>query len=139
MLSFSALVSVAHLHFYWAFGGHWGIDYALPKSDTQTLAKPGRAITVAVALFLFFCAGMILVRLGLFGFSRSITAWIDAALAVLFFLRALGGFIPIGFLIKLKGSKFAFMDLRVYSPLCFFLAATFLVLMFRSYMFIPIK
>ncbi len=45
------------------------------------------------------------------------------ALALLFVLRAIGDLRLIGFFKKVRGSRFAWLDSTVYSPLCVLLAA----------------
>lgn len=115
------LFSLSALHFYWAFGGRWCWESALPtKSDGRFLFKPGLGSTLVVAFGLLAFAVIISGNYGLLGH------WIERKyihlgiwfIAAIFLVRAVGDFRYIGFTKKFKGSKFAVNDTKIYSPLC---------------------
>jgi len=39
-------VTLASIHVYWAFGGRWGWDSAIPTRDGEPLFEPGRFQTL---------------------------------------------------------------------------------------------
>jgi hypothetical protein len=68
-----------------------------------------------------------LVVLGLFGAWREgvpiqLYAWGTWTLAALFLLRGIGDFRLVGFFKRVRGTRFARRDTRLYSPLCLALA-----------------
>jgi Protein of unknown function (DUF3995) len=54
--------------------------------------------------------------------------WSVWAIAAIFLLRAIGDFRYVGFFKKERGSKFAKMDTKFYSPLCLLIGGLALVL-----------
>ncbi len=109
------------LHLYWASGGKWGLDQAIPtdKAGNKTL-RPG---TVAC----------LVVGVGLLGFAAYYVSiamaykWILPlgfgiwGLGVIFSVRAIGDFKQVGFFKTIKDTEFGRMDSRWYSPLCLYL------------------
>jgi hypothetical protein len=122
------------VHAYWAAGGRRGHDAALPSLPAGTgAAQPGQRVkaftpsagaTLAVALALWGVAWLVALRAGLFGEAithfalRTLLALVALGLAV----RAVGDFRLVGFFKTVTGSRFAWLDTRVYSPLCLALA-----------------
>ena len=124
------LIAISAIHFYWAAGGKWGAAAAVPQMKGKLAFQPGRGITAFVALiFLAFAAAI---------FSRTTFSlpflpekWAQAGvwvIAVLFILRAIGDFRFVGFTKKVKGSVFARLDSRFYSPLSFFIGLVALLI-----------
>jgi hypothetical protein len=56
----------------------------------------------------------------------SLAHWCAVALALAFFLRALGDLRLVGFTKRVRGTKFAQWDDAVFSPLCLLLGYAFL-------------
>jgi hypothetical protein len=129
------------IHAYWAAGGQWGRDVALPTHG----AKPGQpprfalhptpAATALVALLLFAAAATVLGAAGIWGGESAAGAgaattkpngvlvagaWI---LAALFFLRAVGDFRYVGVFKRIRDTRFARWDSGLFSPLCVAIAA----------------
>lgn len=118
---FTIFLFLSGIHFYWAFGGRWGVDSVLPaKSNNEKIMQPGLFATIMVALVLLSFALFILIKAGLL--QTTLPAWLQQyglyILAGLFIIRAIGDFKYVGFTKKLKGTKFALMDTKWYSPLC---------------------
>jgi len=82
--------------------------------------QPGLFATIMVALVLLTFALFILIKAGLL--QTTLPTWLQQyglyILAGLFIIRAIGDFKYVGFTKKLKGTKFALMDTKWYSPLC---------------------
>jgi hypothetical protein len=129
------LLAISGLHFFWAFGGRWGVDASIPtNAEGKTMLSPDIFATLVVA---FGLLAMALLHLGkIQTLSFSIPAWINIyglkIIAFVFLLRAIGDFRYVGFFKKLKETKFAILDTKFYSPLCLllsfnaFITATFL-------------
>ena len=109
---------LALLHFYWAVHGVSGNSAAIPEINGAPAFKPGKAATAAVGLVLLGTAAIVLLE---------VTPLVAGAAAILI-LRAIGDFRLVGFFKRVRGSRFARMDTRVYSPLCLALGAALAVL-----------
>jgi hypothetical protein len=120
------------LHVYWALGGNWGADVALPthgglpSSPPRFTFHPTPAGTFIVALLLFAAAAVVLGQVGLIGDPAQpyhmvfqVGAWV---LAALFLLRAIGEFRYVGFFKRVRGTEFARWDTWLFSPLCLVIA-----------------
>jgi hypothetical protein len=109
---------LALLHFYWAVRGVSGNSAAIPEINGAPAFRPGKAATAAVGLVLLGTAAIVLLQL----------QWLVAGAAAVLILRAIGDFRLVGFFKRVRGSRFARMDTRVYSPLCLALGASLAVL-----------
>jgi phosphoglycerol transferase MdoB-like AlkP superfamily enzyme len=112
-------ITLAIIHFYWAFGGKIGIDEALPTTvNGVKLFNPGKFLTIVVGIVLLFFAYIVLkIESSIF------------ILAILFAIRVVGDFHYVGFFKKIKSTPFAIYDTKYFSPLCLYLALslTFIV------------
>lgn len=141
ILSFAAwtgaliLALIALLHVYWAFGGRWGAAAAIPEIPGKGAAfRPGFAATLLVALALGVAVGLILARIEVLprAWPRALETGLLWAGAAVFGLRALGEFRYVGFFARVRDTRFARMDRRLYSPLCLGLAGLFGALAFAA-------
>ena len=119
MLAAAVLFSLAALHVYWAGGGRWASDVAIPKRGAQPLFAPGPAATLIVAVLLLAAALVFLGRVGLWG-SR-IPHWIFVAgswtLVVVFAARVVRDLQWVGLFKRVRGTPFAWRDTCLYLPL----------------------
>jgi CHASE2 domain-containing sensor protein len=118
------LVALGVVHLYWAAGGAFGKEAAIPMKDGRPLFHPTPIGTALVAFVLFAMAALIAVKIGWIpapAFARPVHAglWL---LAILFLLRAIGDFRYVGFFKRARHSRFAMLDTVAYSPLCMLLA-----------------
>jgi hypothetical protein len=122
------------VHFYWALSGDAMINYAIPEVNDEKVFKPSRMMTSAVALGLLSFAFVILGHIGVFELSilRPIFKYGSWLIACIFFARAIGDFNLVGFFKKVKGTKFAVWDNRVYSPLCLIIAILTTLVIFTN-------
>jgi len=119
-------VMLGALHVYWAFGGQWGAEAAIPEVPTRCgtawvkALDPGKGSTLAVAAVLACIAALVCWRAGLLGAAHDHWALrsVIGLLAVTMLARAIGEFRLAGFFKTVKGSLFARMDTLVFSPLC---------------------
>lgn len=130
------LAALAALHFYWAFGGRRGLEAAVPTRPPETstsgnlsgsppLFTPGPAATAAVGFALLAAAVLVLavVRSVVLPVSDAVLRGGVWLLAAVFLLRAVGDFRYVGLFKRVRGTRFAHLDTRVYTPLCLVLSA----------------
>jgi hypothetical protein len=119
-----ALGAIAALHVYWAAGGRWPghDDASLADAVIGPTRMPGPAACLAVAVLLLVAAALVVgaaavpapplaVRIG------------AAGVAAVFALRAGYGFLEARLRPSIRGSRYATLNRRYYSPLCLVLAA----------------
>ena len=125
LLNTLILLAISGIHFFWAFGGRWGADAALPTSqDGKKALNPDIFATLIVAFGILAMALLHLEKVQML--SLPIPAWINTyglkIIAGIFLLRAIGDFRYVGFFKKIKNTKFANLDTKYYSPLCLLLS-----------------
>lgn len=119
-LTAAALTAAALVHVYWAAGGSWFVDRALPPSGENDRLTPGPLLTLAVALALAVFAGVVALRA--FGSPpRIVDAVLLGGVAVLA-IRAIGDRRVAGFTKTVRNTEFADADDRYFTPLVVFLA-----------------
>lgn len=124
-------LTLSIIHFYWAFGGKWGIESAIPINEKSTrLMKPPVIATIIVGFGLLSFAVFYMVKtdflyLALPSWILLYVGWI---LPSIFLIRVIGDFKYVGLFKKIKTTKFAKSDTKYFIPLCSFLAiAGFLI------------
>jgi hypothetical protein len=124
-------VSLAVMHIVWARGVKAQGFSAVPtRSDGQPLFRPGPAVTMAVAVLLLLAAFIVLGDAGILApvgppVLYRLGTWVIGAV---FLARTIGDFRYVGLFKRERGSRFARLDTRIYTPLCGALAiGTFVV------------
>jgi hypothetical protein len=123
------LALIAGLHLFWAFGGSWGSRAAIPtKEDGRPIFSPSPFACVVVAGGLLAVAWMCIAHFALSTpivsvFVASKLFWV---LGAVFALRVLGDFRYVGLFRRVRGTDFAMMDAKFYSPLCAVYSAAFI-------------
>jgi hypothetical protein len=123
----SVLLFLSGLHVYWAAGGSWGKQIAIPEIKGQPAFMPSRISTTAVAVALAGAASVAILR-GFFLFSSfpgSPAHWATIAIGFVFFIRAVGEFRLVGLFKRVRGTAFATWDTWLFSPLCLLIAFAF--------------
>jgi hypothetical protein len=120
ILAAAVLLVLGGLHVYWAGGGRWGTDVAIPTREGRPRFSPGTASTLTVAALLCAAALVLLGRLGLWGewlprWPFAVGTWV---LVVVFGGRVVGDFQWFGLFKRVSGTRFAWWDTRLYVPLC---------------------
>ncbi|MBT2663237.1 DUF3995 domain-containing protein [Bacillus sp. ISL-45] len=127
-------VFIGMLHFFWAFGGSWGVNSALPTRDDSKLPvlQPRMLGTLFIGFLCFFASVLLLVQIDWFIAIKSspLTKWLCIAGGLVFLLRAIGEGKYIGFFKKIKHTRFAKRDTAFYSPLCVWISLIFLLASF---------
>ena len=128
MMLILILIVLSFIHFYWALGGKYALDKALPTdSQGNRLLNPSAFITFMVGLILLSFA-YVAYQL----YIGEVSVWIikiGLGLAILFFLRAVGDFNMVGLFKKIKNTEFSKYDTWVYIPLCLLISINFLLLL----------
>lgn len=124
LLSFTFL-SLSVLHFFWAFGGTWGLDATLPTSVDGTRLlnpKPRDSAIVGFGLLAFGSFYALLLSF----IPDLLPAWMITYLLwitpSIFLLRAIGDFRYVGFFKRVRTTKFGEWDSKLFSPFCLALA-----------------
>jgi hypothetical protein len=118
-------VVLALWHFRMACWPQTGESAAVPSVDGKPLFVPTRTATLFVGVALLGCAALVGATAGFFwtGVPHKLLSWISYLLALGLLARGIGDFRYVGLFKKVRGSPFARMDTRLYSPLCLLLAA----------------
>lgn len=121
LILFLTFITLGGFHFYWLFGGVWGLEKIIPSKDNKasSLTIPKFA-TLLVALVLIIFGLMYLVKSGLI--NVQIPFWLTNygfwVIPSIFILRAIGDFNYVGLFKKIKNTEFAKADSKLFSPLC---------------------
>lgn len=122
----AALAAIAVLHAYWGLVGVGTRSAAVPEVDGRPVFVPTRSACFAVAFALLAAAFVLLVRGGYVALPAA--PWLGAAgsasVGVVLVARAVGDFRYVGFFKRVRGSRFAVLDSRLFSPLCLALGAS---------------
>ncbi len=119
------------IHFFWAFGGNWGLEYALPTTtNNQKALRPSNLMTLFVGLVLFSFGWVFLSQTSIINLEKynSTLNYIRWGISILFILRAIGDFNYVGFFKKVKPTKFSKADSQLFSPLCLIIGLVGIVL-----------
>lgn len=130
----ATLLAIAAIHLYWAAGGRRGVGSAIPEADGRPLFQPSPAATVAVAVVLSAAGTLVLAQGGIVALplSPAVVRWTTVALSAVFLARAAGDLHYVGFLKRVRDTRFARADTLLYSPLCLGLAVALAVLSLRA-------
>ncbi|WP_240620442.1 DUF3995 domain-containing protein [Peribacillus acanthi] len=127
-------IIIGILHVFWAFGGSWGVNAALPTENDSKLPvlQPRMVGTLFIGLLCFFASGLLLVQIDLFSVIKPspLSKWLCIAGGIVFLLRAIGEGKYVGFFKKIKHTRFAKQDTAFYTPLCVWISFTFLLASF---------
>lgn len=121
IINFTILITLAGIHFYWAMGGTWGGEVAVPLNlEGKKLFQPSAlsCVVVAIGLVIFSCIELGYVQLLLRQVPTYIFKYGNLIVTFIFLFRAIGDFKYVGFFKKIKGNTFARNDTLYYSPLC---------------------
>ena len=128
----TVLALLAVLHLYWAFGGPGGYGAVVPvrpdgdgSAGGSLVFDPGPVATAAVAVLLGAAAVFALGAAGVLVLPvpRGLIRFGIWTLAVVLLLRAIGDFRYVGLAKRVRGTRFATLDTRYFTPLCLVLSA----------------
>ncbi len=135
LINIIIFLTLSLIHWYWAFGGTWAIEYTIPDQFKESFFDKGNAFKTTIAT--------IIVAIGLLAFS-----WITASnyfmvsnllepkhiklltrvIGGIFIFRAIGDFNLFGLFKKKSSSKFTEKDSQIYVPLCLYLGISSLLI-----------
>lgn len=124
------LIILSLLHIYWAFGGLWGKDLAVPTNRSgQKLFMPSvlSTLIVAVGLLIFALCNLSIQFSAVLPLNPLFLKYGILVIGLIFLLRAIGDFNYVGLMKKYKTSDFARHDRLFYTPLCLTLFAAHLL------------
>jgi hypothetical protein len=118
------LLGLSTLHVYWALGGEWAKGVVVPERDGQPVLRPGAGATAMIAMALLCAAGVLALRAGVLGYQIGgpLIRWASWLIAMVFFVRGIGDFRWVGLFRRERGTRFAYWDARLYTPLTLALA-----------------
>ena len=127
-----AVISLFHL--YWATGGAFGSSVVVPTRANMRTFEPSAGATILVAFAFLMAIAVILGQLGFLGDSipHWIFRWGTWAIALIFFLRAIGEFNLVGFFKQVNDTAFAYWDTWLFSPLCLVIAIIAFILAYTE-------
>ena len=130
----TALAAVGLVHVSWALGEPGSPSAVVPERDGAPAFTPGAPATLGVAVLLLVAAAVVLGAAGLVPLPvpRRWLVWGVWALGGMLLLRAVGEFRYVGLFKRVKGTRFADLDTRLYTPLCLALAALAFVVAARA-------
>ncbi len=120
---------ISGIHFYWVFGGKWGLESVFPEIKNKPKLKPSKFMTVAVAI-LFFVIGLLILNATTYysiEFINKHQSKVILLIAIIFGIRAIGEFKYLGLFKKEKTSLFAINDTKYYTPLCIWISITLII------------
>lgn len=122
-------IIIGMLHVFWAFGGSWGVNTALPTKDDSELPvlRPRMLGSLFIGLLCFFASVLLIVQLDLLAAIKSspLSKWLCITGGIVFLLRAIGEGKYVGFFKKIKHTRFAKQDTAFFSPLCVWISLIF--------------
>jgi hypothetical protein len=129
------LAAIGLLHVYWALCGTAAIvgkgnSATIPEAGGRPAFTPGPTLTLAVAALLGIAAALVALQGKLFAIGGLPPALIRIGalgVAVVLAARGVGDFRLVGLSKRVRGTRFARLDGRVYTPLCLALAAGIVV------------
>jgi len=120
ILLFVIFLILSGFHFYWFFGGQWGLQQVIPIKNENSKTQIPKLATLVVALILLLFGIIYLsksqfVSLSIPEFFLLYGSWF---ITIVFILRAIGDFNYLGFFKKIKNTEFAKADNSIFIPLC---------------------
>ncbi|MDO5969046.1 DUF3995 domain-containing protein [Flavivirga aquimarina] len=119
------ILGIIHLNL--VVGGTFGFAESLPTKETgERVLNPKKIDSAIVGLGLMFFSFFYLVKADFinFNFPDWVLKYGSWVIPAIFILRAVGEFKYIGFFKKIKHTTFGTLDTKIYSPLCFFISIT---------------
>ncbi|MEZ4886838.1 MAG: DUF3995 domain-containing protein [Chitinophagales bacterium] len=131
-LLFTIFLLLSLLHLYWALGGKWGFNQALPTNEQgERILNPSSFASAIVGFGLLLFAAYYLLK-GEFIVAAVVPKWVVKyggwGISAIFLLRALGDFRYVGFFKSIKNTNFGTMDTKLYAPLCLLIGVAGVIL-----------
>ncbi|MCJ8271278.1 MAG: DUF3995 domain-containing protein [Psychrosphaera sp.] len=121
----SVMLLVSLLHFYWAFGGQYGLRSAGPSLESGKNFIPSRLLTSVVACLLSGLAVLSVQLVWPWQPFKSFIHYIGYFVSFIFIIRGIGDFKYVGLFKKVYNSNFAKLDTKYFSPLIILLGIAY--------------
>ena len=128
IIVFLTMLTVSFVHFYWAFGGKYGLMSSGPSLESGQSFVPSSLLIFIVACLLFALAVLPLQLVSPVDQRMGYVHYVGYFVAIGFVIRAIGDFKYVGFFKKVYNSNFASLDTKYFSPLILFLGIAYGVL-----------
>lgn len=122
------MLIVALFHFYWAFGGKYGLMSAGPSLKGGEDFIPGGILIFTVAVMLLGLSVLAIQLVSPVKMLKDYIHYIGYLVSAIFIIRAIGDFKYVGFFKKVYNSNFATLDTKYFSPLVLFLGISYGIL-----------
>ena len=113
------------LHFYWAFGGQYGLRSAGPDLENGKDFVPSSWLIFVVASLLFGLAVLSIQLLSPMEPLKGYVHYLGYCVSIVLIIRAIGDFKYVGLFKKVYNSNFATLDTKYFSPLILFLGISY--------------
>ena len=133
LLNSTIFLLLSIIHIYWASGGKWARNAAVPADRKgKRVFRPRPASTLMIAAALFFFALITIANVAAFNnlVDSRIIHYGNWTIGIIFLLRAIGDFNYFGFAKRIRHTDFALYDTRIYSPLALGIATISFVIIF---------
>jgi hypothetical protein len=121
-----AIVSV--LHFYWAFGGSYGLRSAGPTLEDREPFIPGVFLIFSVACILLGLAILSIQLVWPLKAVQNLVPYMGYFVSAVLMIRGVGDFKYVGMFKKIYNSNFARLDTKYFSPLILLLSLAYAIL-----------
>ena len=133
MIYLSILVSIimgitAIIHFYWSFGGQYGLKSSGPTLEGVDNFIPPRPLIFIVACLLVGLAILPMQLIWPLALFEHYIVYAGYFVSFIFIVRGIGDFKYVGVFKKVYNSNFARLDTKYFSPLIIFLGVAFSLL-----------
>lgn len=125
------------IHFYWAFGGTWAVEYTIPDKFKDNYFNIENKSKVVFATILVACGLIIMSIITASNFynldaliPRHWTVILTRIIGLIFILRAIGDFNIVGIFKKQSNSKFSNKDNQIFIPLCLYIGISSILITF---------
>ena len=121
------LTTISAIHFYWMFGGKWGVAQSLPTTIEGKRVLNPKTLDCAIVAIIFLLMAILFLNFAgieVIKFPNWILKYGVWVLSAIFLFRAIGDFKFVGFTKTIKSTEFAQLDSKFYAPLCLFLSIT---------------
>lgn len=109
----TGLIGVGVLHLYWAFGGRWLAQEAIPSTPSGPIFNPPKMLTFGVAFLLFLFSYTLIVQ----AFFPTLWSYYGTLIiSLIMILRSNGDFKYAGFTKSFRNSSFAKYDDLYFTP-----------------------
>lgn len=122
------MTTVSLFHFYWAFGGSYGLRSAGPTLENRENFIPSGYLIFIVACLLLGLAALSIQLVWPLEFVKNLVSYLGYFVSAVFIIRGVGDFKYVGMFKKVYNSNFARLDTKYFSPLILFLGLAYALL-----------